>query len=105
MASFAAVDKDVAESKAEENAQVANIDVSTVSYMFDIANKIPESKGIQKCIVERHESFHISSLRPHAVFSIRFGSLDDNGAETSRLWAQRHVLAQEGEKRSDPIVI
>lgn len=96
MASFAAVDKVVAESKADENAQITNIDVSTVSYMFDLANKIPDESILQKSIIERHESFHISSLRPHAVFSIRFGTLDENGAEGSRLWAQRHVLAQNG---------
>lgn len=96
MASFAAVDKDVAESKGAEGEPVADIDVTTVSYMFDIANKVHEEQAFKKCIFERHESFHIRGYRPNAVYSIRFGTLEDDSAAVSRLWAQRHVFAKEG---------
>lgn len=100
MASFAELDKDVVENKGDDEQQqqtVGNIDISTVAYMFDIANAVPEDEVFRKCIVERAENIHIGHLRPHVVFSIRFGNRENDAAHSSRLWAQRHVLAKEGE--------
>mmetsp|Transcript_11682 Transcript_11682/g.17699 ORF Transcript_11682/g.17699 Transcript_11682/m.17699 type:complete len:303 (+) Transcript_11682:74-982(+) len=98
MASFAAVDKDVVNASnesGEQNEKVANIDVSTVAYIYDLATQPTEvDTGFRKCIIERHENFHIRGVRPHATFSIRFGTPQSDDENTSRLWAQRHMLAQ-----------
>ena len=91
MAAFSEVDADVIESKKQEENErekIDNINVSTVSYMYDLANQ--PTSGIKRCLVERH-----SSTYPRKLFSIRFGVIgNDDNENYSRLWAQRHILAK-----------
>jgi hypothetical protein len=90
MASFVEGDVEAIKQESEGNElpKIEGVEVSTVSYMFDLATQT--TNGMKRCLVERHSSTH-----PRGLFSIRFGVIgSDDGSNYSRLWAQRHVLAK-----------
>ena len=73
-------------------------DISTSSYLFDLAIEKNEETDFRHGVLERHAHFHIKGIHPHPTFSFRFGTINTEegpGEQPARLWAQRHLLARE----------